>query len=69
MVPQLSQLVLTRRERPQLGHRDETFQRIPFFRRLSCSITIPARSEDAMLTASCGGMEFIPPLSDAALAA
>ena len=58
---QLSQRLCRRRERPQLGHRDGTFQRIPFFFRLSCSITIPAKSDDAMLTTSWGGIEFIPP--------
>jgi hypothetical protein len=40
------------RLRPQLGHRDDVFHRIALFRRLTCSMNIPATSDDAMLTAS-----------------
>jgi hypothetical protein len=57
----LSHCPFGRRLRPQLGQRVEVFHRIAFFRRLTCSMNIPAKSDDAMLMASCGGIWFIHP--------
>jgi len=57
----LAQCPFAGRLRPQLGHRDEVFHRIALFRRLTCSMNIPATSDDAILTASWGGIWFIHP--------
>jgi len=55
----LAQCPFAGRLRPQLGHREDVFHRIALFRRLTCSMNIPATSDDAMLRASCGGIWFI----------